>query len=186
MRNPHSPLFCDAPAGDGFPGYDIITPRGAEVLVGVVQSRRVVGCMTHWVDDRSVPCPGSKHGCIHCLRSAVRRWRGYLWFILKLRSRLSILQLTEQAVYPHHSRLTGRSCPIAGAEAKVRREGGMSRGKVILALGPGDPAKALPEFDLPDLQKTLLRIWYGPTGGWDGPRLGDAGDGPELIPLPAG
>lgn len=67
--------------------------RGVVCAVGLTP--KIWGCMTHFVDLRTIPCTGDN--CKHC-HSQVARWRGFIGCWSDATQRKCILEVTAGAV----------------------------------------------------------------------------------------
>jgi hypothetical protein len=143
------------PLPDGFI-YRIIRTPAKGAIQAIVTSPEVVGCNTHFVNSRTVPCEGLGT-CPMCDDGHSRRWHGYLAAILTNCLEHILFEFTAHAsdtfknYYLAHTTL--RACAF-----KAYRPSQRPNGRVVIHTSPADEAR-FPLPEPPDLRKILCHIW---------------------------
>lgn len=130
------------------------TPAGAPFR-GFVVSENLIGCPTHFVGNRTVPC--ELPHCEPCENGIGWRWHGYLLVQVEATTELIIFETTaaaSTAFAQYHKRHgTTRGCYF-----QATRVNNKPNGRVLIVTKPADLAKV----NLPqpmDLAKLLSHIW---------------------------
>lgn len=150
------PIFDTAPPDDlGRSGFRLLrTPAGSALLAHVL-SEQLVGCKTHFVGNRTIPCEAPD--CDPCGSGIGWRWHGYLAVIIDATQEVVIFETTAKAAEifkEYHQRYK----TLRGAHIKAQRLNGRPNGRVLIQARPADLAKInLPQP--PDLKKLLCHIW---------------------------
>ncbi len=153
------PTFDHQPPTDiGRSGYRLIRTPPAAVLTAHVISERLVGCRTHFVGNRTIPC--EHPNCDPCNSGVPWRWKGYMAIIIDATQEIVIFETTARAAAPfteYHQRYgTTRGCHFRASRLNQR-----PNGRILVQLKPGDLAKVnLPPA--PKVEKLLCHIWNVP------------------------
>lgn len=145
------------PQGDRH-GYRLVrTPAGSPFRAYVL-SDRLIGCPTHYVGNRTVPCEDKY--CEACENGIGWRWHGYLLVQIEATTEVVIFEMTAaasdafKAYYERHG--TTRGCHFQAKRANNR-----TNGRVLITAKPADLAKVtLPKAV--DVGKLLSHIWNIP------------------------
>lgn len=134
----------------------ILRTPSTKPLIGLVTSTDVLGCITHYARNRTIPCEG-EDDCEWCQDGFSWRWHGYLAAILSDTLEHFLFEFTATAATTfqtyHRLHMTMRACHF-----KATRPSGRNNGRVVIFCKPGDEQRArLP--DPPDLKKILCHIW---------------------------
>lgn len=139
-------------------GYRLIRTPASHPLLAHVLSDNLIGCRTHYVANRTIPCE-TPH-CEHCEAGIGWRWHGYLAVILDSTQEIVLFECTARAAeafaayYQRHT--TTRGCHFKAVRYKSRHNG-----RVLIQAKPGDLAKInLPPA--PSVEKLLCHIWNIP------------------------
>lgn len=155
-------LWDDAPPEDDGRYIKILpAPTFGTVHLACVSSA-LVGCWTHFVEARTIPCTLGNGGCI-CKRDGLAsRWRGYLccWHVQQ--AELFLVELTNEAVKHCNIDLTNPPWPLRGALLKLYRSGRTKRSPVRIEFAQA--SLIIPNMpDEPDVRAALWRVWCGPS-----------------------
>lgn len=150
------PNFDHQPPPDlGRSGFRLIRTPATRALLAHVLSDRLIGCNTHFVGNRTIPC--EKPTCPSCQSGVSWRWHAYLAVILDATQETVIFETTAKAseafvaYYERHG-----TC--RGAHIKAQRVNGKHNGRVVIQCKPADLAKVhLPQS--PHVDKILCHIW---------------------------
>lgn len=141
----------------------ILTPRDGASVIGLLLSDLHVGCWTHFVARRTVPCSNHLSGCEHCERYR-SNWKCYLPGWLPDVDRMFLVELTQQAVIDGTPK--GLKMPVfrRGQRIRVFRTGisNHSRMQFKLSEPEGNGYILPPPFNV---RNQLKRIWAG-DGSW--------------------
>lgn len=146
------------PKGLGRSGLRLIRTPAARPVTGYVLSNNLLGCRTHYVGNRTVPCESPS--CDACEAGVPWRWHGYLALQLSATTEVVILEITAQAatVFQEYYERHGT---LHGAAIKATRLNNRPNGRVIIHAKPADLAKInLP--NCPNVAKLLCHIWNVP------------------------
>ena len=123
-----------------------------------VLSDRLVGCPTHFVGNRTIPC--ERPNCDPCESGVPWRWHGYLAIVIDATREIVIFETTAKASAAFNDYYT-RMGTTRGAHMKAQRANGKHNGRVLIQCKPADLAKVnLP--DAPNVEKILCHIWNIP------------------------
>ena len=150
------PLFSNAPpTDDNQHGFRLIRTPASPPFRATVISENLVGCPTHYVANRTIPCE-SPH-CDPCESGIGWRWHGYLLVQIQATTETVIFETTAaasknfKAYYERHG--TTRGCFFQATRANQK-----PNGRVLIQCKPAD----LAQINLPqplDLIKLLCHIW---------------------------
>ncbi len=147
-----------APPDLGRSGYRLVRTPAAHALTAHVISDRLIGCPTHFVGNRTIPC--ERPSCDPCESGVPWRWHGYLAIVIDATQEIVIFETTAKAsaaFVDYYERMnTTRGCHM-----KAQRVNGKHNGRVLIQCKPADLAKIhLPES--PNVEKVLCHIWNIP------------------------
>ena len=128
-------------------------PKGT--LSGILTTPNLIGCPTHYVNGRTLPCQGPR--CTACPKGFPSRWHGYLGLYLPKTAEHTLLEITKHAslAVADHRRDIG---PLRGKRLDAHRADPRINARVILRITPFDAAQiALPAP--PDVIACLAKIW---------------------------
>lgn len=146
----------EAPDQDQEFAHRILRTPATKSITGIITSADLVGCPTHFVNHRTVPCEAPKP-CQGCDAGSSRRWHGYVGLFNNATLEHVIFEMTGKASDPLkiYARLhnTLRACRI-----QAFRPSGHNNGRVVIQVGQYDEAKCrLPEpFNV---MRVLCHIW---------------------------
>lgn len=135
-------------------------------LSAIVTCPGLIGCATHYVNNRTRPCDGQGK-CEWCEAGHSWRWHGYLSCILTATVEHVIFEMTATAsdTFTNYYALKGT---LIGCHFQARRPSGRHNGRVVIACKPSDPQKVT----LPppvNVQKILSHVWGIPYAGLGNP-----------------
>ena len=134
----------------------ILRTPAAKPLVGIVTSTDILGCNTHYVNHRTLPCEGSET-CQFCAEGHSWRWHGYLAAMLtdSLEHILFEFTATASNTFSNYHQLHQN---MRGCMFKANRPSGRTNGRVVIQCRPADTQRhRLPEP--PDVKNILCHIW---------------------------
>ena len=185
------PRFDSAPPTDlGRSGFRLIRTPTAHALTAHVICDNLIGCRTHFVGNRTIPCEAPD--CETCNSGIGWRWHGYLAIVIAATQEVAIFECTARsaAAFADYFKRYGTT---RGCYFKAQRLNGRSNGRVLIQCKPADLAKInLPEP--PEVQKCLCHIWNIPqqqvetTAHATRPPFKSVAidrNKPETIPIPA-
>lgn len=153
------PQFDSTPPSDlGRSGYRLIRTPAAHPLIGHIISDNLVGCRTHFSNQRTTPCEAPNCDC--CDNGIAWRWHGYVLLLLDATQEVVIFECTARssesiAAYKQRYGTT------RGAHMKASRVNARHNGRVLLQCKPADLQKiTLP--NAPSVEKLLCHIWNIP------------------------
>lgn len=154
------PNFDHQPPADlGRSGYRLLRTPAAHPLIGHILSDNLVGCRTHFYNQRTSPCESPN--CDMCDSGIAWRWHGYVVMILDATQEIIIFECTARsaesiaAYYQRHG-------TTRGAHMKASRVNSRPNGRVLLQCKPADLQKiSLPKA--PPVEKLLCHIWNIPA-----------------------
>lgn len=132
----------------------IRTPAGKPYR-GFVISERLIGCPTHYVANRTVPC--EPENCEPCQSGLAWRWHGYLLVTDERTSEVVIFEMTA-AASDEFTKYYKRFGTLRGCHFQAERLNGKPNGRVLIQCKPADLAKIQLPKEL-DLRKLLAHIW---------------------------
>jgi len=136
--------------------YRIVRVPASGDLKGIVTTPDIVGCNTHYVGHRTIPCEGPD-ACKACAEGHSWRWHAYVGLLLTTTLEHTILELTAAASDPlrtyYDLHNTVRACRIT-----AKRPSGRLNGRIVLACQATDELRVrLPAP--PNIQKILSHLW---------------------------
>lgn len=136
--------------------FRIVRTPPAKPVNGIITCTDLVGCCTHFVKNRTVPCEG-QDDCSWCDAGHSWRWHGYVSCVLTESFEHVLFECTAQAsdtfknYYNHYNTL--RACKF-----KAHRPTGRLNGRVHIQCTHCDEMRTrLP--DPLDVQRILCHIW---------------------------
>lgn len=153
------PNFDSTPPTDlGRSGYRLIRTPAAHAIVGHIISDNLVGCRTHFVGQRTIPCESPN--CDSCDTGIAWRWHGYVLLVVDTTQEVVIFECTarsSQAIAAYFQRYA----TTRGAHLKAVRSPPKPNGRVLIQCKPADLEKVtLPKA--PPVEKLLCHIWNLP------------------------
>jgi len=153
------PQFSNqAPADTTSNGIRLLRTPAAVPLTGHVLSDVLMGCPTHYVGNRTIPCEGEE--CTPCESGVTWRWHAWIAIQLSTTQEVVLFEMTAKAseTFTEYYKRYGT---IRGAAFKAYRLNQKSNGRVLIQAKPADLAKVTlaPE---PNVQKLLCHIWNIP------------------------
>ncbi len=134
----------------------ILRTPPTKAIVAIVTSTDVLGCNTHYVNHRTLPCEGSET-CKFCQDGHSWRWHGYLAAMLQdtLEHVLFEFTATASTTFANYQKLHQN---MRGCLFKASRPSGRTNGRVVIQCRPADTQRhVLP--DPPDVKIILCHIW---------------------------
>ena len=150
------PNFSNTPPlGSTDGGYRLVrTPPTAKFAAHVI-SEQLIGCPTHFVGNRTVPCEAPD--CKSCDSGIGYRWHGYLLVQIDSTQEVVIFEMTKKASAPftvyHERHGTTRGCHF-----QAHRLSQKANGRILIQCKTGD----LTRVNLPPtkcVKKLLCHIW---------------------------
>lgn len=153
------PNFDSKPPTDlGRSGYRLIRTPTAHPLIGHIISDNLVGCRTHFNNQRTVPCEAPN--CDSCENGIAWRWHGYVLLLLDATQEVVIFECTARSS-ESIAAYWQRYGTTRGAHMKASRVNGRQNGRVLLQCKPADLQKiSLPAAS--PVEKLLCHIWNIP------------------------
>lgn len=148
----------EPPADHDHSGYRLIRTPPAHALLAHVISDNLVGCNTHFVNNRTVPCEAPD--CDPCQSGIGWRWHGYLLILLDATQEVAIFETTARAsaAFAAHHQNYGS---LRGAHFKAGRVNARPNGRVLIQVKPGDLQRVKLPPEQP-VEKLLCHIWNIP------------------------
>jgi hypothetical protein len=147
----------DKPAFKTGAGKDIIRVVPGPAQLYLVVSSTLVSCTTHWLEGRSVFCPGLLDNCCHCKEGKKQRWEGWLAVCKRNQARILYLAVTPGAV-ECCPRLQDRSKTLVGLDLVVGRKGNTPNSEMTCAIQPSIPCSVIVP-KCPDVCAWVERLW---------------------------
>lgn len=137
--------------------HKVIAPRGTHPLTVLLLGERILGVLTHYLDDgkgRTVPCEGAD--CRLCLAGLSRRWKGYCACVDLIAREFAVVEISEGAARSIEANPWAKH-GLRGLELRLQRLKTHRNAPVYATLcrhGSGSPIPAA--FDpVPH----LMRLW---------------------------
>lgn len=151
------PRWIDDPTdSDDHPPFRIVRTPADKALVGIVTCTDVVGCRTHFVNNRTIPCEG-EDTCPWDAEGHSWRWHGYVSAVLCTSLEHVLFEFTATAsdTFKNYNLLHGT---IRGCKFLAHRPSKRHNGRVVVACQPVDVQRVrLP--DPPDIRAILCHVW---------------------------
>lgn len=150
------PSWTKTPPTDlGRSGYRLIRTPPNHPLTAYVLSDNLVGCKTHFVGNRTIPC--EHPDCEPCNSGVAWRWHGYLAVLIATTQEIVIFECTARASQTFAAYFQ-RYGTTRGCQFKAERLNARHNGRVLIQARPADLAKInLPKS--PPVEKLLCHIW---------------------------
>lgn len=150
------PQFTNEPPNDSHQhNFRLIRTPAGTPFKGYVLSENLVGCPTHYIGNRTVPC--EPENCEACDNGLGWRWHGYLLVMVQATSELVIFEMTATAA-EKFTEYFQRHGTLRGCHFLATRVNNRSNGRVLIIAKPAD----LSQIHLPqpkDCRKLLAHIW---------------------------
>lgn len=148
----------DPPEDSNRHSFRLIRTPAAGTLRAYVLSPDLIGCPTHFVGNRTVPC--ERPYCSPCNAGISWRWHGYLFVLTDPQNEQAIFEFTATSaeVFTRYRQQHGtlRACHFQSSRVNQK-----PNGRVLIQTKPADLNRiALPEPR--DLIKLLSHIWNIP------------------------
>lgn len=128
------------------------------VVSAVATTPKVWGCMTHFLELRTVPCHG--HDCDGC-RQQLPRWRGFIGAYSESTMRPCLLEVTPSAVETCGVDLWDAVYSLRGRVVTISRRTPRRQSPVLLRIG--DVSRAAEHlYAEVDVAAALRRVWSIP------------------------
>ena len=158
----------EPPDGASHSGMRLIRTPATKTLTACVTSTEIVGCCTHFVGNRTVPCEGVPN-CAPCSEGIPWRWHGYLSCLLRETLEHVLFEFTAASSDPfkHYIEVHGT---LRGCKMTARRVNSKHNGRVLIQCREAELTRIrLP--DPPDLKKMMCHIWNIPTNRAETPNM---------------
>lgn len=143
------------PANASQSGYRLIRTPAGHALRAVVISDNLVGCRTHFVGNRTIPCEAPE--CEPCQSGVAWRWHAYLLVLVESTQEIVIFETTaiaSKSFAAYHDRNgTTRGCLFEAERIK-----GRANGRVLIRCRPADLQRLTLPPDQP-VELLLCHIW---------------------------
>lgn len=144
-------------------GYDLRRTPPDKPIKGLITSKNIIGCYTHWWGGRTVPCEDNE--CEACKANTPARWHCYLSIFEVGTHEHFIFECTGKAALPivEYYRL---NTSLRGVQLTAWRPKRRRNARVEIFLKPTDISTIkLP--DPPDLIQAMSVIWQLPAAALD-------------------
>ena len=135
--------------------FRLIRTPASPPFKGFVISDKLVGCPTHYVGNRTVPC--EQNECEPCENGIGWRWHGYLLVMVQASAEIVIYEMTATAA-EKFTEYYQRHDTLRGCHFQASRVNNRPNGRVLVIAKPAD----LNQIHLPkdiDVKKLLSHIW---------------------------
>lgn len=147
------------PENDERHSFDIVRTPAAKPLVAIVTSLEIVGRMTHFANNRTVPCEGEGK-CPWDDAGYSARWHGYLAAVSTDSYQHFLFEFTAKAGDPFKNYLLQYN-EIRACQFKSYRPSGKTNGRINISCRRLDETRLrLP--DPPNVKRILCHIWNIP------------------------
>jgi len=154
------PRWSNAPPkGTDQPSFRIVRTPATKTLTGLITSPDLVGCATHFVQNRTIPCEKEDDNdfCQHCFAGHSWRWHGYVSAILTSTHEHILFEFTRPPADTFRNYLLYAQT-LRGCLFTSRRPSGRPNGRVVVACKSVDQSTLrLPEG--PNIRNILSRVW---------------------------
>jgi len=151
------PTWQENPPDERGPyAFRILRTPPAKAIRGIITCTDPVGCATHFIKNRTVPCEG-QDTCQACHEGFSWRWHGYVSCILTPGYEHVLFEYTATASDTFRQyytiNATLRACIFV-----AQRPSGRANGRAVIHCTRADEAQLrLP--DPPDIRRILCHIW---------------------------
>jgi hypothetical protein len=158
--NADSVAWQDCPPATVTPFVPILSPRAGAQLRGLILADKLVGVMTHWLDERTTPCTRPRSTCRGCKDCLKRRWKGYLPVLALGPDRLALFELTPLAASGAGIGDPNNATALRGLYVVLSRRAGQRNGRVACAVSAPPAEYAGVALPAPfDARAALARVW---------------------------
>jgi len=152
--------LSEPPSPDDTLPYRLIRVPAAATLAGIITCTDPVGCNTHYVQSRTVPCEGAE-ACPACAEGYPWRWHMYISLLVSSTYEHVLLELTAAASEPLRNYMIAHNS-LRACKITARRPSARPNGRIVLTCQPLDETRLrLPEP--PNIQRILCHLWGIPT-----------------------
>jgi len=153
------PNWNNKPPEDlGRSGFRLIRTPTAHPITAHVLSENLVGCNTHYVGNRTIPCEAPH--CDACESGIAWRWHGYILILIAATQETAIFEMTAKASAPF-AEYYERTRTLRGCFFKAQRLNGRTNGRVLIQTKTVDLARIVLPPPIP-VEKLLCHIWNIP------------------------
>ncbi len=150
------PNFSSTPPPDSQEsGYRLIrTPPTGKIQAHVI-SEQLIGCPTHFVGNRTVPCEAPN--CDPCDSGLGNRWHGYLLILIESSQEMVVFEMTKKAALTFQD-YHKRHGTLRGCHFMATRLNQKANGRVLVTCKTGD----LTRVNLPapkSVERLMCHIW---------------------------
>jgi len=141
------------------PSFRIVRTPATKTLTAIITSPDLVGCSTHFVQNRTVPCESEDTGkpCQHCAAGHSWRWHGYVSAILANSYEHILFEFTGPPSDTFRNYLLYHGT-LRGCLFTSRRPSTRPNGRVIVTCKTADLTNLrIPEG--PNIRNILCRVW---------------------------
>lgn len=147
------------PETDNPHSFDIVRTPASKPLIAIVTSLEIAGRMTHFANNRTVPCEGEDK-CPWCQAGHSRRWHGYLAAVSMDTYQHFLFEFTAKASDPFKNYILQYN-HVRACQFKAYRPSGKTNGRIRISCRKLDETRlALPEP--PNVKRILSHIWNIP------------------------
>lgn len=147
------------PADATRPGLRLTRTPPGRPFKGIVTCERLIGCATHYYNNRTIPCEAP--GCPACDEGMSWRWHAYVSCIDETNHEHVIFELTAASAQ-RLQEYQERHGTLRGCEFLATRANNRHNGRVLIRTQPANLAKIhLPPE--PDIPAVMCHIWNIPT-----------------------
>lgn len=148
----------EAPDQTTAQGIRLVRTPAATPITAHVLSDRLLGCPTHFVNNRTIPC--ETPDCVPCQSGIEWRWHAWLAIQLSNTQEVVLFEMTAKAseTFKDYFKRYGTT---RGAAFKAVRHNQKSNGTVLIQAKPADLAKVTLK-EAPNVGKLLCHIWNIP------------------------
>jgi hypothetical protein len=155
--------WADNPPQGSKPFVPIWSPRPGEPVTAIVTSAGIIGVLTHFLHNRTIPCILPVEECEGHRAHKPTRWKGYLAALSQPLGRVGLVEVTHEAVMMQRKTIVALG-NLRGYLVTTTRHGKAVNGRVSVDFrsywNPDDPR-------LPgalNVKAALLRIWDTEVG----------------------
>lgn len=151
------PIWTNQPPTDkDAHAHRIIRTPATKPLIAIITCTDLLGCATHFVSNRTVPCEGQGE-CSHCEAGHSWRWHGYVSAVNVNTHEHFIFEMTAQAADTFRNYAQAHAT-LRGCMFQATRPSGRPNGRVVIACKPTDEQR----YRIPqplNVRRILCHIW---------------------------
>lgn len=151
------PKWIDQPPADVGPyAFRILRTPADKPISGIITCTDLVGCNTHYLKNRTIPCEGVDK-CEACAQDHSWRWHGYVSAVITPGLEHVLFECTATAsdTFSNYLQIYQN---LRGCWFRAWRPSRRHNGRVVIECKTTDPAKTrLP--DPPNIKAILCHIW---------------------------